>query len=148
MHKSLLSLKPYEQLHNQCIHFKEAEMILRRLTVFAGTLAAAFGIMTLNSAALAQQGSPNGWHMGPGMMGGYGIMGWFGGIFTIVVWILIIVGLVLLIRWLVQTTRSEPGASAGAGASTSRALEILRERYARGEIDKAEFEEKKKDLTS
>jgi putative membrane protein len=104
--------------------------------------------MTVNSDVLAQQGSPNGWHMGPGMMGGYGFMGWFGGIFTIVVWILIIVGLVLLIRWLVQATRSEPGASAGAGASTSRALEILRERYARGEIDKAEFEEKKKDLTS
>lgn len=123
-------------------------MILRRLTVFAAALAAAFGIMLLNSAALAQQGGYNGWHMGPGMMGGYGFMGWFGGIFTLVVWILIIVGLVLLIRWLVQTTRSEPGATAGTGAAASRALEILRERYARGEIDKAEFEEKKKDLTS
>ncbi|MBS0013906.1 MAG: SHOCT domain-containing protein [Desulfobacterales bacterium] len=122
-------------------------MISRRLTVFAAGLTAAFVILS-DSIALAQQGSYNGWHMGPGMMGGYGMMGWFGGIFTLVVWILIIVGLVLLIKWLVQSTRSEPGGLSGTGVATSRALEILRERYARGEIDKAEFEEKKKDLSS
>jgi putative membrane protein len=80
--------------------------------------------------------------MGPGMMQGWG-MGWFGGIFMIVFWILILVGLVLVIKWLIQTT------SRGKveGNTGSRAMEILKERYARGEIDKAEFEEKKKYLT-
>jgi putative membrane protein len=94
------------------------------------------------TAALAQSGRYGDWHMGPGMMQGWG-MGWFGGIFMIVFWILILVGLVLVIKWLIQTT------SRGKveGNTGSRAMEILKERYARGEIDKAEFEEKKKYLT-
>jgi putative membrane protein len=82
------------------------------------------------------------WGHGPGMMGyGYG-MGWFGPILTIAFWIAVIVGIVLLIRWLIISTRAT---SHGTGAGES-ALEILKKRYARGEIDKQEFEEKKKDL--
>ncbi|RJR50997.1 MAG: SHOCT domain-containing protein [Desulfobacteraceae bacterium] len=69
-------------------------------------------------------------------------MGWFGGIFMIAFWILIIIGLVLLIRWLFQNTRG----GRESPRSESRALDILKERYARGEIDKKEFEEKKRDL--
>ncbi|OGP56343.1 MAG: hypothetical protein A2Y65_10390 [Deltaproteobacteria bacterium RBG_13_52_11] len=72
------------------------------------------------------------------MMGGYG-MGWFGGIFMIFFWIAVVIGIVFLIRWLVQSTRG------GAGSAES-ALEILKRRYAKGEIDKKEFEQKKKDL--
>jgi len=81
-------------------------------------------------------------HMGPGMMGGWG-MGWFGGIFMILFWILVIVGLVLLIKWLVQSSK---GHSERPGDGSSRAIDILNERYARGEINKQEFEEKKRDL--
>jgi putative membrane protein len=81
--------------------------------------------------------------MGPGMMGwGYG-MGWFGMIIMAAFWIAVIVGIVFLIRWLVLSTRAE-GHKAHHEDS---ALEILKKRYARGEIDKEEFEEKKKDLT-
>ena len=83
--------------------------------------------------------------MGPGMMGGWGSggMGWFGGIFMLAFWVLILVGLVFVIRWLVQTT-SKKGNS---GQHGSRAMEILKERYARGEIDKTQFENMKRDLT-
>lgn len=80
--------------------------------------------------------------MGPGMMGGYGT-GWFGGIVMIVFWILILVGLVFLIKWLIQST----GRDKATGSSGNRSLEILKERYAKGEIDKQEFESKKKDLS-
>ncbi|MEJ2725128.1 MAG: SHOCT domain-containing protein [Deltaproteobacteria bacterium] len=81
--------------------------------------------------------------MGPGMMGGFG-GGWFGGIFMIVFWVLIIVAVVFLIRWLVQSTKGH--SSQGWTGSSNRALDILKERYARGEINKEEFEEKKRDL--
>jgi putative membrane protein len=107
-----------------------------------GGLAAVF-FSLLGSEALAQWRGYNGWHMGPGTYG-WG-MGWFGGIFMIVFWILIVIGLVFLIKWLIQSTK---GDSASTRSSSSSALEILKERYARGEINKQEFEEKKRDLLS
>ena len=94
-----------------------------------------------SNTAMAQTGNYGPWHMGPGMMGAWG-MGWFGMIFMTLFWILIIVGLVFLIKWLILVTKRSPDEVKGG----SRALEILKERYARGEIDKTEFEEKKRDL--
>jgi putative membrane protein len=94
------------------------------------------------SAVFAQQGRYDGWGMGPGMMGGWGV-GWFGGIFMIVFWILILVGLVFVIRWLIQAT----GKKGDSGQHGSRALDILKERYARGEIDEAQFKAMKQDLS-
>ena len=101
-----------------------------------------FTILLPWNQVLAQPVGPGGWNMGPGMMGNWG-MGWFGMIFMIAFWVLIIVGLVFLIKWLIQSTGSgKPGGRMG-----SSAIEILKERYARGEIDQAEFEAKKKDLS-
>jgi putative membrane protein len=99
-----------------------------------------FGLIVSSaSTAFAQWGGYGGWGHGPGMMGGYGGGGWFGGIFMIVFWIVVIVGIVFLIRWLVQSTR-------GGSGSGESALDILKRRYANGEINKKEFEQKKKDL--
>jgi putative membrane protein len=83
-----------------------------------------------------------GWGHGPGMMDwGFG-MGWFGLIMMGVFWILIIVAIIFLIRWLVVSSRV---GSHGQKPEES-ALEILKKRYARGEINKEEFEQKKRDL--
>ncbi|WP_335342582.1 SHOCT domain-containing protein [Sedimenticola hydrogenitrophicus] len=71
------------------------------------------------------------------MGNGYG-MG-FGGIFMWLFWLLVIVGVV----WLVKSFVGGDGCAAGKGKS---ALEILQERYARGEIDQQEFEQKRRDL--
>jgi putative membrane protein len=100
-------------------------------------------LLTVLSHILAQ-GRGYDWGHGPGMIGwGYG-MGWFGGIIMIAFWIAVIVGIVLLIRWLIISTRTD---SQGMNSGDS-ALEILKKRYARGEIDREEFEEKKKNIIS
>jgi putative membrane protein len=80
--------------------------------------------------------------IGPGMMGPWG-MGWFGVIFVILIVILVIVAVIFLLPRLKQNYKID---EAGTSSGKSNALEILKERYARGEIDKTEFEEKKKDL--
>lgn len=56
---------------------------------------------------------------------------------ALVFWGLVIAGLVIGIRWLI-TERKPPAGD--------RALAVLRERYARGEISKEEFETSRRDL--
>jgi len=100
--------------------------------------------LSIESNTFAQpRGDYGGWGMGPGMMGAWG-MGWFGMIIMLVFWVLVIVGLVFLIRWLIQTTSR----GKTAGHTGSKAIDIIKERYARGEISKEEFETMKKDLQS
>jgi putative membrane protein len=83
---------------------------------------------------------PGGGMMGWGGYGGYG-MGIFGGLFMLLFWGLIIVGLVLLVRWLWDHTRT--AGNQGGGDSP---IEILKRRYAKGEINKEDFDRMKQDL--
>ena len=78
------------------------------------------------------------------MMGGYGygMTGGFGagGFFMILWWVLIVIGIVVLVKWL-----NHPHGTDERG-SGNKALDILKERYARGEIDEQEFKKRKQDL--
>lgn len=75
---------------------------------------------------------------GYGDWGAGNMMGWFGGgIMMIVFWGLFIALMVWIVRE-VGGRRTHPN---------SQALEILKERYAKGEMSKEEFESKKRDIS-
>lgn len=76
-------------------------------------------------------------------MGGwmYTIM-WVNLLFGLGLLALVIIGIIVGIRWLVKS--SNP---LGANRGPDRALEIIRERYAKGEISREEFERMRQDLS-
>jgi putative membrane protein len=81
--------------------------------------------------------------IGPGMMGGYGFLG---PVFMLAFWLIVIVGgAVLLVRGLGQGPSTVIQSGQG---STDRALQVLRERYAKGEITKEQFDQMLRDLNS
>lgn len=83
---------------------------------------------------LMQERSWDGWGMHPMMWGAWGVGMMF---MMLVFWAVVVIGIVLTVRWLVGQSRE---------ARPDRALEILRERYARGEINREEFETKRREL--
>ncbi len=102
-------------------------------------LAAVAALAALPTLALAQ-GAPG--YYGDHMMWGGG---WFLMPLMMVFWFALMVGAVILIvRWLGASGRAEPRRNK-PGAD---ALNLLRARFAKGEIDKAEFEERRALLES
>jgi len=63
--------------------------------------------------------------------------------FMLFFWILVILCLSFLLKGFIPSILTGKNASRG----NSAALDILRERYAKGEINRAEFEIRKKDIT-
>lgn len=68
---------------------------------------------------------------------GYGVFGLF---IMILFWALFLGGVIFGIRWLLHD--GDPASPPGRDTP----MEILRKRYARGEIDKEEFGSRKRDL--
>jgi putative membrane protein len=61
----------------------------------------------------------------------------FGWVFMALFWVLVILAIVALAKWL-SSNRN--------GGSTRRPLDILQERYARGEITREQYEQMRRDL--
>ena len=71
--------------------------------------------------------------------GGYGNwLGWLGPLVMVLFWAAVVTGIVFLVRFLTR--------QGGSRDREDSALEVLRKRYARGEINKEEFEDKRRDL--
>jgi putative membrane protein len=80
---------------------------------------------------------------GNGMMGGYGYgygVNPLGMVLSFVSWALILAGIVLLVVWFVRN------AGKATGTLTQSPLDILKARYAKGEITKEQYDAMKRDL--
>ncbi len=112
---------------------------MRRASLLT-TLAGA-AVLAAANAAIAQP-------YGPGMGGygpGYGMMGYGAyGAVHMIVWAVILVAIIVGIVWLVRSMTAPGGHHMPPKRSTG--LEVLEERYARGEINRDEYLQKKKDI--
>lgn len=77
-----------------------------------------------------------------GMMGGH-VFGFFGMFIGLLFMLAFIGGIVLLIIWIVKQFSTDRSSTPTV---RSNALEILKERFAKGEISKEEFSDMKKEL--
>lgn len=85
-------------------------------------------------------------------MGGFGLLGMLWMFLAVALNVGVVLLIVLGIRWLIRNTGAGSGATSATGGPTTTstgqdaALAVLRERFARGEIDAAEFAERRRAL--
>jgi putative membrane protein len=84
------------------------------------------------------------WGADWGMMSGSG-GGWFGAL-GMLIWLLVLAILVAGVVWLVRSTARHPD-SPHFRERRSPGLDVLEERYARGEINRDEYLQKKRDIS-
>lgn len=79
---------------------------------------------------------------------GYGMGGWGGGYWPLgmFVWPVVLVALVLLVVWAVRSMSAPHHHAPPPGPRRSTGLDVLEERYARGEIGRDEYLQKKADI--
>ena len=112
---------------------KDSGWILILIVVLVVLLLGPFIFM----GAMMGPGMMGGWHMGQGMMGyGYG-SNWIAAALQIILFLVFLGLIVFGAYYLISGGRSKSGDSS---------LDILKERYAKGEINKEEYDRMKKEL--
>ena len=86
------------------------------------------------------------WGYGPGwgMMGGWDGYGWTGP-FNMIIWFVALILIVFVVAWFFRGA-SHGGTPAARLERRSPGLDVLEERYARGEINRDEYLQKKRDI--
>jgi len=86
-----------------------------------------------------------------GFEGGFGVFALVWLLVVVGFWVLVIAALVLGVRWLIrqnsQDRHAGPPPAGLTGPTAADPLEVLRHRYARGEIDEEEYERRRKTLS-
>lgn len=79
----------------------------------------------------------------------WGMMGDYGG-FGMIIWLVILIAIVALVVWLVRAAGPSGVHSLPSHQPPQRSagLDVLEERYARGEINREEYLQKKKDMAA
>lgn len=101
---------------------------------------AMLGIGALGDPWIAAAQGRGPWEM-PMMQGGWGMVMM---LLMLLFWAAIIVVIIVGIRWLITSSRS--GRHMTSEREAPSALDILKARYARGEISQKEFEEIRRDI--
>lgn len=102
-------------------------------------LVVAVAITSITGIAGAHSGD-DGSHHHDGWMGTHGNWGWFG-MGGMLIWGLVLIAIPALALYAIATRTG-----GGGDATSDDALSVLRERYARGEIDDEEFETRRRQL--
>jgi putative membrane protein len=127
-----------QQTHYKSL-MKPRESVMRKALISAtGAVALGSGI---TSTVNAQPYS--GW----GMMGPWGGYSSSSGAIGMIIWIVILALIVAAVVWLVRAM-TQPGHQLPGIGRRSPGLDALEERYARGEIKREEYLEKKHDMSS
>tara|TARA_R110000868_G_scaffold10313_20_gene50772 strand:+ start:1629 stop:1997 length:369 start_codon:yes stop_codon:yes gene_type:complete len=109
--------------------------------------AAGFALATvIGSPTLAQstrESVPRDYFHGGHMWDG-GMHGWFMAPFMMILFVaVVVVIIVLLVRWLGSPSHGSRHSDGHHGAARTTPIDILNERFARGEIDSAEYRERR-----
>ena len=124
---------------------------MRRLISSSAAMAAGLAVFCSSVAAAQLTTGPlrdGGFHHGPGMMWGFGSMGGFGMFFGFFLMLLVLAAIAIVIGLLMRSAGVFGASASDSNPPNNTAMDILKERFAKGDIDAKEFDERKRHLAT